>query len=203
MADQPKLTKRQQEVYDFILEKIRARGYGPTVREIGQRFDIRSPNGVMCHLQALVKKGLISREPGMSRAISILRKEDRNGALPLAGTIAAGAPIQAYEQAEFLDLNDLFNRTDFFALRVSGQSMIEDHIEDGDFVVIRKQESAQDGQVVVALVDGAETTLKRFFRERGRYRLEPANDSMQPIYSDNVQILGVLVGVIRKFEPTR
>lgn len=202
MATKTKLTKRQQEVYQFILEKIKSRGYGPTVREIGQAFDIRSPNGVMCHLQALVKKGLITREPNMSRAITVVRKQDRMPGIPLAGSIAAGLPIETYEQSERVDFGEMFGKEGYFALQVRGQSMIEDHIDDGDFVIVKKQSTARDGQVVVAMVDGSETTLKRFYKEsgKGRIRLEPANSSMQPIYATNVDILGVVVGVVRRVQ---
>lgn len=200
MAKARKLTNRQQEVYDFILEKIRTRGYGPTVREIGSAFSIKSPNGVMCHLSALVKKGLITREPNMSRAITVVKENDLAPGIPLAGTIAAGMPIQTYEQAERIDLEEMFGKNGDFALRVKGESMIDDHIEEGDYVIVHKQSTARDGQIVVALVDGQETTLKRFYRERGRYRLEPANSTMSPIYCDNLEILGVVVGVVRKFE---
>ena len=203
MADTPKpvkLTQRQQEVYSFITRKIRERGYGPTVREIGSAFDIKSPNGVMCHLQALVKKGLITREPNMSRAITLTCESDRQRGLLLAGTIAAGAPLETYEQAERIDFVEGFYDDNHYALQVRGQSMIEDHIDDGDYVVVRKQTTARDGQVVVALIDGSETTLKRFFREKKRFRLQPANSEMEPIYADHVDILGVVVAVIRPFE---
>jgi repressor LexA len=199
--DSVKLTTRQRDIYDFIADKIRSRGYGPTVREIGSAFDIRSPNGVMCHLQALVKKGLIVREPNMSRAISIVHSSDREPGLPLAGTIAAGLPLETFEQSERIDFASLFEKDGHFALKVKGQSMIEDHIDDGDFVIVKKQETARDGQTVVALVDEHETTLKRFYREGGRYRLEPRNTAMKPIFSNNVKILGVVVGVVRKMEP--
>lgn len=200
MAKARKLTNRQQEVYDFILDKIRSRGYGPTVREIGSAFSIKSPNGVMCHLSALVKKGLITREPNMSRAITVVNEDDRARGIPLAGTIAAGLPITTFEQSERIDLEEMFGKTGDFALKVKGQSMIEDHIEEGDYVIVHKQPTARDGQIVVALVDGQETTLKRFYRERGRYRLEPANSTMEPIYCDNLEILGIVVGVVRKFD---
>ena len=202
MQERPKLTKRQQEVYDFIIERIRTRGYGPTVREIGTNFEIRSPNGVMCHLQALVKKGLITREPNMSRAISVVRAQDRGRGIPLEGIIAAGHPIEAFRQDESVDFGEFFPGKTCYALKVRGNSMVDDHIEDGDYVVIKRQDTARDGQVVVALVDGAETTLKRFFKEKTRYRLEPANNGMKPIFTQNVQVLGVLVGVVRKFEPS-
>ena len=200
MADVVKLTNRQRAIYDFIADKIASRGYGPTVREIGSAFEIRSPNGVMCHLQALVKKGLISREPNMSRAISLLSSKREEPGIPLAGTIAAGSPLETYEQAERVDFGGMLQKEGHFALKVRGQSMIEDHIDEGDYVIVRRQETARDGQTVVALVDGAETTLKRFYREGGRVRLEPRNSSMQPIYSSNVQILGVVVGVVRQME---
>jgi repressor LexA len=201
MMDRAKLTKRQQEIYEFIADKIRSRGYGPTVREIGSAFNIKSPNGVMCHLQALVKKGLIVREPNMSRAISLADKRAMAPGIPLAGTIAAGSPLETYEQADRVDFSAIFNKEGHFALRVAGQSMIDDHIDDGDFVIVRKQETARDGQTVVALVDGSETTLKRFYREaEGRCRLEPRNPTMKPIYSDNVAVLGVVVGVVRQMD---
>lgn len=201
MADRPKLTDKQREIYEFIADKIRSRGYGPTVREIGGRFDIKSPNGVMCHLQALVKKGLIVREPNMSRAISLCDKNAMEPGIPLAGTIAAGLPIETYEQNERVDFSGIFNKEGHFALRVTGQSMIDDHIDDGDFVIVKRQETARDGQTVVALVDGAETTLKRFYREPGgRFRLEPRNASMTPIFSKDVQVLGVVVGVVRQMD---
>ena len=200
MAEKPKLTKRQQEVYDFILERIRARGYGPTVREIGTEFDIRSPNGVMCHLVALVKKGLITREPNMSRAISVVKGHEKQDGLPLAGSIAAGLPIESFEQNETVDFTRLFSKPGHFALKVRGKSMIEDHIDDGDYVIVRQQKTARDGQIVVALVDGQDTTLKRFYKESKRFRLEPANSTMSPIFANKVDILGIVVGVVRRFE---
>lgn len=200
MSDQPKLTNRQEAIYNFIREQIVNRGYGPTVREIGTNFGIKSPNGVMCHLKALEKKGLITRESNMSRAIQLTEDINRSKAsLPLAGQIAAGAPTLAVEDVEEIDFSDLFADSDHFCLKVRGESMIEDHIAEGDFAIIRKQETANAGQIVAALVDGEDATLKRFYREDGRFRLEPANSSMSPIYSNDVQILGVLVGVIREY----
>lgn len=200
MTEDVKLTKRQKAIYDFLKDRILKRGYGPTVREIGAQFGIRSPNGVMCHLKALEKKGLISREQNMSRAIQLSEELLRGKtSLPLAGQIAAGTPVLAVEQSERVEFGDLFEDPDHFCLRVRGESMIEDHIADGDFAVIRKQATARDGEIVAALVDGEEATLKRFYRENHRYRLEPANSQMKPIYSDNVQILGVLASVIRRY----
>lgn len=200
MADRPALTRRQQDIYDFLKDKITTRGYGPTVREIGNQFNIRSPNGVMCHLKALERKGLIIRESHMSRAIQLTDHNSlRSASVPLAGQIAAGIPVLAQEQTEQIDFTDLFNDESHFCLKVKGDSMIEDQIADGDFVIIKKQDSCQDGEIAVALVDEQDATLKRFYREGTRFRLEPANSTMSPIYSDNVKVLGVLVGVIRRY----
>jgi repressor LexA len=118
--------------------------------------------------------------------------------LPLAGQIAAGSPVLAQEESERVDFADLFDVDDHFCLKVKGESMIEDHISEGDFVIVNKQSSCRDGEIVVALVDGHEATLKRFYKERDRVRLEPANSNMKPIYANNVDILGVVVGVVRR-----
>jgi repressor LexA len=201
MADLDVLTPRQKEIYNFIRSKIQGRGYGPTVREIGLHFQIKSPNGVMCHLKALQKKGLIHREPNMSRAIQLL--DDPVSAhqmgLKLVGRIAAGHPIEAVEQHEELTFSEWTEPGDKFALRVTGDSMIEEHIADGDFVIIKRQEQARDGQIVAVRDDDGEATLKKFFRDRNRVRLEPANKTMKPIFRDRVNVLGVLVGVVRKY----
>jgi repressor LexA len=200
MPDFSSLTERQREIYDFIRDKIQTRGYGPTVREIGLGFEIRSPNGVMCHLKALEKKGIIKREGFSARAIQLVDHHGANSGLPFLGTVAAGTPTLAVDQGERLEFDDLFGGPDHYVLKVRGQSMIEDHIEDGDFVVIRKQETAKEGERVVAMIND-EVTLKRFHREKNRVRLDPANKTMAPIYVDSTQeskILGVLVGVMRK-----
>ena len=201
MADMDSLTPRQREIYSFIRSKIQGRGYGPTVREIGLHFQIKSPNGVMCHLKALQKKGLIHREPNMSRAIQLLEDpvNPNHAGLKLVGRIAAGQPMEAVEQHEELTFAEWVEPGDKFALRVSGESMIDEHIADGDYVIIRKQEQARDGQIVAVRDDDGEATLKRFFRERNRIRLEPANRTMKPIFRDRVNILGILVGVVRKY----
>lgn len=202
MSNLERLTKRQREVYEFIREKIRTRGYGPTVREIGTQFNISSPNGVMCHLKALEKKGLINREPNMSRAIMLATDSPENKGLPLSGRVAAGMLHEAVEQDERVDFAEMFNADtgDLFVLQVDGDSMIEDQIADGDYVVIRKQKTAHPGQIVVALTDENEATLKRWFPEGNRIRLEPANSSMEPIYVKNAQVMGVMVGVVRKVD---
>lgn len=195
----PSLTARQRAIYEFLKDKILNRGYGPTVREIGSQFGIRSPNGVMCHLKALEKKGLITREPHMSRAIQLTESPEARMSLPLAGQIAAGSPVLAVEEDERIDFSSMFDSDEHFCLRVKGDSMIEDQISEGDYVVVKKQESCRNGEIVVALVDGQDATLKRFYRESNRVRLEPANSSMNPIYSDNVEIMGVVIGVVRRY----
>jgi repressor LexA len=192
------LTRRQRDVYQFIREKIRGRGYGPTVREIGEHFEIRSPNGVMCHLKALERKGLIIREPNMSRAIQLTGMADDEG-MPLVGQIAAGNLTEAIEQAERLDLSAFFPaKKNMFALRVKGDSMIEAAIADGDIVICKRTKTANKGDIVVAMTDEGEATLKYWYPESNRVRLQPANAAMKPIYTRNVQVLGVVMGLIRK-----
>ena len=200
MPDFSQLTDRQREIYEFIADKIESRGYGPTVREIGEGFGIKSPNGVMCHLKALEKKGLIKREGFQARAIQLTEPRSRSAGLPLLGLVAAGTPTQAIAQEERLELKDLFGDPKHYALQVRGRSMIENHIDDGDYVIIRKQETADNGDRVVAMIDD-EVTLKRFFRDKNHIRLEPANGTMSPIIVDeteDVKILGKLVGVMRR-----
>lgn len=192
------LTQRQQQVYQFIHEKITHRGYGPTVREIGERFRISSPNGVMCHLKALEKKGLIVRSPNKSRAIELTREAiDAEKGLPLAGRVAAGLTQLAFEQQERIDFGEIFNQPDMFVLQVAGESMIESQIADGDYVVVRKQATAQPGQMVVAQTREGEATLKYWYPEKNRIRLQPANSEMAPIYVKEASVLGIVVGVVR------
>ena len=154
----------------------------------------------MCHLKALEKKGLIIREGFSARAIQLVDHRPPSPALPMLGLVAAGSPTAAVEQKERLEFGELFGGSNQYALRVRGQSMIDDHIEDGDYVIIRKQETAENGQRVVAMIDD-EVTLKRYYRKKDQIRLEPANSSMAPIMvnsTSEAKILGVLVGVVRK-----
>lgn len=201
VPDFSQLTERQKEIYEFIRERIEGRGFGPTVREIGEGFEIKSPNGVMCHLKALEKKGLIKRTGFRARAIQLVDHRPPGAAgLPLYGAVAAGTPIKSETQSERLEFHDLFGDPNNYALRVRGTSMIENHIEDGDYVVIRKQDTAENGARVVAMVND-EVTLKRFYRDKNQIRLEPANGAMKPILvnpEDDIRVLGVLVGVMRK-----
>ena len=192
------LTKRQKEVYKFIRDKIQNRGYGPTVREIGAKFKISSPNGVMCHLKALEKKGLITREPNMSRAIQLAAEPAQDKGLHLVGQVAAGVMHEAIEQNERVDFGEMFSKKSMFVLRVNGDSMIEAHIDDGDYVIIKRQRTANSGEMVVAETDDGEATLKYWHPEKNRVRLQPANRSMSPIYSRNARVTGVVVGVVRK-----
>jgi len=192
------LTRRQREVFVFVRDKIQNRGYGPTVREIGEQFDIHSPNGVMCHLKALEKKGLITREPNMSRAIQLTAAAAEDRGMPLVGQIAAGSLSEAIEQAERFEFKDWFGQKNLFALKVRGDSMIEAQIADGDLVICRRARTADRGDIVVALTDDGEATLKYWYPEAHRVRLQPANSSMKPIYSRHVKVLGVVTGVVRK-----
>lgn len=193
------LTQRQSEVLEFIRDKIVNRGYGPTVREIAQHLNIKSPNGVMSHLKALERKGVISRDANKSRAIELTQAVERGLAgLPMAGKVAAGACTLAFEQNEQVDLAEMFHRQDRYVLEVNGDSMIDAHIADGDLVVVQQQTYAYPGQIVIARTDEAETTLKYWFPESGRIRLQPANAQMEPIYVASAEILGVVIGVVRR-----
>lgn len=155
----------------------------------------------MCHLKALEKKGLIKREEHSARAIQLIDHQLGRRGLPLLGTVAAGSPTHATAQEDRIEFQDLFGGRDRYVLKVRGNSMIESHIEDGNYVVIHKQESAENGERVVAMIDN-EVTLKTFYKEKGHIRLEPANGEMEPIIvgpTQHTQILGVLVGVMRKY----
>jgi len=193
------MTERQRKIYEFIRDKIRNRGYGPTVREIGEHFGNKSPNGVMCHLKALEKKGLLLRERNMSRAIQLVA-EPRG--LRLAGRIAAGVLHEAVEQEERVDFAEMFtpDSENLVALQVHGESMIEDQIADGDFVVVDRRRAPRKGQIVVAITDEGEATLKRWYPEKGRIRLQPANAAMKPIFVKNADVFGVVVGVVRRVQ---
>jgi repressor LexA len=198
VANHSTLTSRQREIYEFIREKIEARGYPPTVREIGDYFGIKSPNGVMCHLNALVKKGLINRAEQSARAIQLVDRPAPGGDLPLVGAVAAGTPIAATTADD--RFTDMFGGPDHFVLKVKGTSMIDDHIADGDYVVIRGQQTAENGERVVAMIDN-EVTLKKFYSKGHSIVLEPCNDDMDPIVVDpesDTHVIGVLVGVLRK-----
>ncbi|HIA01359.1 MAG TPA: repressor LexA [Myxococcales bacterium] len=211
MSDARKqLTDRQQLVLDFIQSSIGDRGYPPTIREIGEHLHIKSTNGVNDHLKALERKGYITREDMKSRAVrpvDLPEAPTTNNMIeiPILGRIAAGQPLLAVEHVEDTVQVDSFfigSGPEVFALRVMGESMIEDGIHDGDYIFVRKQITANRGDIVVALIDD-EATCKRYYPEGDRIRFQPANSTMEPIYvrrSDfrNTSLLGVVVGVYRR-----
>jgi len=204
------LTGRQREIFDYLSEYVRERGYPPTVREIGEAVGLASPSTVHAHLANLERAGLLKRDPTKPRALELVGR-DRGGredskllSLPLVGDIAAGGPLLAEENVEdYVEVPELLaaGGADFL-LRVKGESMIQAGILDGDYVVVRKQQDARNGDVVVALAgedeSADEATVKRFFREDGHVRLQPENDALEPIYAPHVQILGKVIGVFRQ-----
>jgi repressor LexA len=209
------LSKRQQEIYDFVVSYAAKHGYPPTVREIGEEVGLASPSTVHAHLANLERAGLLRRDPTKPRALEVVGRERAAASepraaapdprrLPLVGEIAAGGPLLAEENIEdYLAVPEpLTSGGDEFLLRVKGESMIDAGILDGDYVVVQKQQTARDGDIVVALAgdDEAadEATVKRFFRENGRIRLQPENESLDPLYPVHVQILGKVIGVFRR-----
>jgi repressor LexA len=199
------LTGRQQEIWTFLVEYVDRHGYPPTVREIGEAVGLASPSTVHAHLANLERAGLLRRDPTKPRALELTgRNSEATTAvvpkLPLLGQIAAGAPLLAEENVEDSIAVPETLRGDFI-LRIKGESMIEAGILDGDLVVVRRAQDARNGEIVVALVgddeSAGEATVKTFYRERGRVRLQPENSSLEPIYADHVQVLGKVVGVFR------
>jgi repressor LexA len=204
-VQQRPLTERQEAVLQFIRQHIQEQGFPPTLREIGRHFGIRSTKGVNDHLVALERKGRIKRYPELSRGIEIVgdnrRVPENVESLPLLGTIAAGTPLLASENVDqHMCIDRSLARGGEFMLCVQGDSMINAHICDGDYIVVRTQDTAEDGEIVAALIDD-EATVKRFYRDGKRVRLQPENDSMRPIYADpdvnDIRILGKVVGVFR------
>lgn len=226
MADtpRPELTGRQRQVLEFIQDRIDEWGYPPTIREIGEHLGIKSTNGVADHLKALKRKGYLTQEGMKSRTLKPAAQAGANGkarkaagavpalvgrggstSIPILGRVAAGEPILAEEHAEGSVVVDSFLVGDgakTFALKVVGESMIEDGIFDGDFIFVRKRSTANQGEIVVAMIEN-EATVKRYYPEGDRIRLQPANSTMEPIYVHkkdfrDTQILGIVVGVYRK-----
>ncbi|MFK7769421.1 MAG: transcriptional repressor LexA [Mariniblastus sp.] len=197
---QETLTKKQKVIFDFIRAKIEDRGFGPTIREIADEMGFKSPNGVMCHLTALQKKGLINRTNNKSRSIVLTDEvnEELNG-FPMAGRVAAGALMEAFEQTERLDVATLWPKKGTYVLEVEGDSMIEAQIASGDYVVVKRRHTASAGDIVVARTSDGEATLKYWFPEKNRVRLQPANSTMKPIYARDVKVIGVVIGVIRQY----
>lgn len=202
------LYKRQKEILDFISQYIQINGTSPTLQEIAQAMNLSSLATVHEHIQALVKKGIIRRYEGVVRGLEIIDEQiyaSLSGIeLPLVGYIAAGSPIEAIEnQIQTVTVpNDMVSRVKrCYVLQVKGDSMINEGIFDGDYVVIQQQDFAENGDIVVALIDNGFATLKKFYREKGRIRLQPANDKMEPIYVNPEELIiqGKVSGVIRKY----
>jgi repressor LexA len=203
------LTRRQREVYDFISDFVHKHGYSPSFEEIGRGLSLSSLATVHKHVSNLERKGLLKRDYNRSRSIDVLpvrrprakAAEAPPIALPLVGRIAAGQPIEAVENPETISLSDFTRSKDVFVLQVSGASMQDEHIVDGDYVLVERTRAARNGDIVVALVDGADTTLKRIYLEGDTVRLQPSNATMQPIMvpSASVQVQGRVIGVLRKY----
>ncbi len=196
------ITPRQMQILKYVRDFRYRNGFSPTLQEIGDELELTKVT-VFEHVGVLERKRLLRRgRKHSARSLQITSRvdfpDDNDTRLPLVGRIAAGMPIEAVEDAQTLDLQDVFqSRRDVFVLQVTGESMIDDHICDGDFVICERRETARNGQTVVALLDDGEATLKRFYRQRGRIRLQPANEAFEPIFVDNVQIQGVVIGLLR------
>ena len=198
------LTKRQREILDFLNEFIEQNGYAPSLEEVGRRFGLSSLATVHKHLTNLQEKGFIKRAWNRSRSVELLptRVGTRAVDLPLLGNVAAGVPIEAIVSTETVAVpEDLVGKQETYALRVRGDSMIDEQIRDGDVVIVEDRKTADNGEMVIALLSGAEVTLKKFYRDNGRIRLQPANEKVQPLVVDanQVQIQGVVVGVVRRY----
>ena len=198
------LTKRQREILDFLNEFIDQQGYAPSLEEIGRRFGLSSLATVHKHLTNLQDKGFIRRAWNRSRSVELVptRVGTRAVDLPLLGRVAAGAPIEAVVSNETVAVpDDLVGKRDTYALRVRGESMIDEQIRDGDIVIVEDRKTAENGEMVIALLHGADVTLKKFYRDNGRIRLQPANEKVQPLVVDanQVRIQGVVVGVMRRY----
>ena len=201
-----KISKRQEDILAFIKDEVKSKGYPPSVREIGEAVGLASSSTVHGHLARLESKGYIRRDPTKPRAIEVLDPDGLNaykpGVLnvPLVGKVTAGLPITAIENIEeYFPLPESFGTSEdkLFMLEIVGSSMIEAGILNGDYVVVKQQQTAQNGEIVVAMTDDDEATVKRFFKEKNYFRLQPENSSMEPIILDNVSILGKVVGVYR------
>ncbi|MFQ5515120.1 MAG: transcriptional repressor LexA [Myxococcota bacterium] len=197
------LTRRQKEIYDFIREYLEREGYAPSLEEIGGRFGLSSVATVHKHVQNLVEKGLLRKAWNRSRSLEIVdRKPPAAVEIPLMGTVAAGAPIEAIPEPDALEVPaHLVGSRECYALRVRGDSMVEDHICDGDVVLVETRSSPQNGETVVALIRREEVTLKRFYRDGGKVRLVPANQRLRPLEvpAEEVEVQGVVVALLRAY----
>jgi len=199
------LTRRQKEILDYLGRHIERKGYAPTIEEIGEHFGLSSLATVHKHLTNLQEKGLIKRAWNRSRALELVPTEVavRAVELPLLGRVAAGAPIEAVQSTETIFVpEDMVGKKSTYVLQVKGDSMIEEQIRDGDYVIVEDRTTARDGEMVIALLEGENVTLKKLFREGGgKVRLQPANSRMKPIFvdQDDIRVQGVVIGVLRKY----
>lgn len=209
-----KITKRQQQIYDYIRSYQEEKGYPPSVREMAAAVGLSSPSTVHAHLNALEERGLIKRDRTKPRAIEVFNEDGSSAkqnpgaetetrgsiTLPLMGRVAAGMPILAEQNIEdtFTVPTEIATDASSFILEVHGESMINVGIYNGDYIIVREQHSATNGEIIVAMIDG-EATVKTFYKEQGRVRLQPENDTMEPIYADNPTILGKVVALMRRF----
>ena len=198
------LTRRQKQILDFVTVFIREHGYSPSLEEIGREFGLTSVSTIHKHVSGLIEKGLMRRGWNQNRSLEPVPVERRPRAavIPLAGTVAAGRPIEAVETGETLEIPESFlGRGETFALKVAGDSMIDDGIRDGDFVIVERRRRARNGETVVAVLGGEDATLKRFYLEGSRVRLMPANKTLKPILlpAQQVEIRGVVTGVLRHY----
>ncbi len=197
------LTRRQQDILQFLRTYVEEHGISPTLEEIAAQFGVNKVT-IFGHVAEMERKGVIRRRAkGVSRSLELVEQEDEQGSsvsLPVLGKIAAGSPIETIEEPEQLDFADLVpDGKDVYALEVQGESMIDDAIANGDIVLIERRQSARDGETVVAVLPDGDATLKRFYREGKKFRLQPANSTMSPIIVDEVEIRGVVIGVVRKY----
>ena len=201
------VTAKQRRIFEFIRRYIESNQQPPTIAEIGKYFQIKSPASVHAVLTALEREGLIKRIPNVSRGIQIVEQkdggDDDDSEIPILGTVAAGQPIEAILNHDVISVpKDMHGRGRTFALRVRGDSMIEENIQDGDIIIVSSQQTAENGQMVVALIDGNYTTVKKFYRQPDFIRLEPANPQFKPLFiktPERIQIQGVVKGLIRKY----
>ncbi|MFA6171901.1 MAG: transcriptional repressor LexA [Patescibacteria group bacterium] len=200
------ITKRQRQILDFINDFTKKNNFAPSYREIGEYFELRSPATIHDHIQGLKKKGFLKTSYNEARSIELVEAADfdvnKNIELPLVGYIAAGEPIEVMEQQDMIAIPAEFkiDRFNSYVLKVKGESMIDEGIMDGDYVIVERNPSPRNGDVVVALLHNAYATLKKFYREADRIRLQPANPKMKPIYVRDPLIQGIVKGVIRKFD---
>jgi repressor LexA len=206
------LTRRQKQLYDFIANFVQTHGYSPSFEEIREGLGLNSLATVHKHVTNLEKKGLLHRDANRSRSIDLLAPRGKMkqamaaaasaaNSLPLVGRIAAGRPVETFETPETISFSDFTRSKDVFVLQVTGESMQDEHIVDGDYILVERTQVARDGEIVVALVEGAETTLKRIYKEGDHVRLQPSNVTMAPIVmpATSVEIQGRVIGVLRKY----